>query len=108
MGTVGKQKQQLVAQVSRVVDGGGQRLSIGSSSARTAAALTVGETYEVVAKVDCWIVVGGSSVDAVAGSDRFLPAYQPIQTTIETGLDYLAVIRDASDSTNGLSICRVS
>jgi len=89
------------------VDGGSQRVSIGSAATRSTA-LTVGQTYVLTAKVDCWIVAGGVAVDAVAGADFFLPAYVMIDYTVRTGLDYISVIRDAVDSTNGLAICRAS
>lgn len=88
-------------------DGGGQRVSIGSTANRSTQ-LTEKETYVITAKVDCWIVAGGSGVDAVAGSDFFLPAYVMLEYTVRSDLDYISVIRDAVDSTNGLSICKVS
>lgn len=88
------------------IDAGGSRVSIGSSAARSGA-LTVGAEYHLYAKVDCWIVAGGVAVDAVAGADYFLPAGIIFPYVVKTGKNYISVIRDAVDSSNGLSLCRV-
>jgi hypothetical protein len=82
---------------------GSQRVSIGAASARSAA-LTVGIEYHLCAKVDCWVAAGTVAVDAVVGTSYFLPAGVILPYVCETGSTYLAVIRDAADSTNGLSI----
>ncbi len=92
------------------LDGGSQRVSIGSSAARSTQLADEG-TYHVTSKADCWVVVGSVTVDAVVGEDYFIPAYSdPFVVVADAGnsKDYISVIRDAADSTNGLSICKVT
>ena len=84
-------------------DGGGQTVSIGSSANRSSQ-LTVGQDYIVIAEADCYLVSGGSAVDATT-SDFFLPSYTPVKFTARSGLDYVSVIRKSTDVTNGLHIC---
>jgi hypothetical protein len=89
-----------------VLDGGGQRVSIGTAA--YSAALTAGAKYIIIAKADCWIKFGASDTDpAVLGSDFFLPKTTPVQFTVKAGGTYLAVITDSDTVSNGLSICRV-
>jgi hypothetical protein len=90
----------------RPIDGGGQRVNIGTAA--YSSALTVGAEYLITAKVDCWIAsVANNSTPAVAGEDFFLPAYTPFHHVVRTGLTYIAVITDSATLANGLSICRV-
>lgn len=90
-----------------VADGTGQRVSIGSSAARSTA-LTVDAVYEISTDVTCWIVAGANTVDAIAGADYKLYPDTRILFKVLAGKNYISVIRDSVDSTNGLAICRVA
>ncbi len=90
------------------VDGGGQQVNIGASANRSSA-LTIGRLYHITAMVDCWIVVGSNTVDAVAGEDYFLPANQPCPY-IPSSADeaYISVIQESSALSAGLKISQAS
>lgn len=90
------------------IDGGGQQVNIGASANRSTA-LAKGKLHHISADVDCWIVAGGATVDAVAGEDYFLRAELVISyiPTLDSEA-YISVIRRTTDATDGLTICQAS
>ncbi len=84
-------------------------VSVSGTTARTTGALTVGATVQVTCKMNAFADFGASNNTAVAdGTDVFLVASVPYWFVVETGGDYIALIKEsgASDGNCYVSECR--
>ena len=83
-----------------------ENITVGATTARNSTALAVGCTYRVVSTTACWVLQGGSAVEASSTTGAFLPADTVIEVRPRSSSEaYIAVIQDAAAGT--LNIARV-
>ena len=88
------------------VDAGGQAINIAGSATRSSQ-LTVADVVQIYAEADCYLVAGGSSVDATS-SDYYLPAGIIVEYEVATGKDYISCLQKSTSVTGGLHLCKVA